>query len=631
MPSLKPNKTGKKGRGLGALSESSEAHPTENSSSSSLTSSSRPPATSAISSNSIARSFSTHPVSQPQIQSHHISSPSPVSTGCCSQCTKSRLSSSSTRPSSSRSTHSHISPSSAGPSSRPRSLASSSRARSSHISPNPLIPSLSTTPRRPPGSRRRRRVSPSSSRKDAMAPASKSTFGGVLTDNELGNLQYQLKLRTMELHPDQWPAEAFPAALRSLINSNASELSKVVFINKGHLYLLMKTMTEDVKDERSNVQLVMLKPVPSAVFQNDIVWDWNIAPHCRFTHLEAQQTLILHIAKETRYMESLPASEMIYDDTDMGVQGHALGRFKYGLNKNLVAMGISGEEWEFVYNQSRYSRGAIILDGNPAAHESTHSCDRMFIPRSNCSLQVDANQKPWPTLVVETGPAYSNTASRLYLQYCADWWFTQSQGATKYVVIMYFNYARVETIAELWVSESVPPYTKSLVQTVVVNLQKDNKGKIHIIVTGEPMKFDFETLMARKKREGEKDIVFDKGLMNGWGNAFQCPWPNLGPKRRNNMKMSGISMETARQILGCPLESVKEQLGPALTEALERAEKFSKTVKAGANIPKSRMKVTLTQGGGEEEKKVGGKFDREEQQIPVDLSIEEAMVIMAKK
>lgn len=144
-------------------------------------------------------------------------------------------------------------------------------------------------------------------------------------------------------------------------------------------------------------------------------------------------------------------------------------------------MGIKDNEWIIVREKSRKSGGVVRLDGDPAEHKSIHSCERMFVPwGKDAALKLDVDHQPWPTLAVETGPPYENYASRLYLQYCADWWFTQSQGATKIVIIMYFDYIRGVNIVEKWVSESVAPFNKTLEQTIKIEhrfIENDGKKK----------------------------------------------------------------------------------------------------------------------------------------------------------
>lgn len=466
-----------------------------------------------------------------------------------------------------------------------------------------------------------------------MAPDSKTKLGDIYTDKDLRDMHHQLQIRSMELHPEDWLPQAFPAAIRPLLEGGAPEVVRVVYKEKGQLYLMMQKLINEAKDGASQLHMAILKPVPLDVIQNDIVWDYNIAPHCRFTYLDVQQTLILHVATETRMMEHLPKSELIFDDTDMGVQGHALGRFKYGLKKQLSAMGIIDNRWEFACCKSRQSHGLIADSNDPVANKAIHSVDRMFIPGIIRHPKYDANSQPWPTMVIECATDYTNVASRCYLQYCADWWFTQSEGFTKFVLLMYFDYNRYETIVEKWICAPEAPHNKTLAQTIKINLQPNEKGKATVVVHGEDLILDFEALMARPKREGESDIVFDEGLMNGFGNGYLVPWPNLGNERRKNIKSSGIDVNTARKLLNYPLSTMKQQLGPALAEALKTAEKAAKAVGIDADVSKSRMKLTLTRNkvGKVKGKEKEGELSFGEDRILVDISIGEALAIMAEK
>lgn len=451
---------------------------------------------------------------------------------------------------------------------------------------------------------------------------------------KLGDPKAEKNVRTMEQNPEDWPIWTFPLPLRPLLDSAALEVIRVVFKDKGQLYLMMKKLIDDAKNGATRVHIIIFKSVPLDVIKNDTMWNYNIAPHCRFFYLEAQKTLIMKIATETRMTEFFPMTELKFDDSDMGVQGHALGRFKYGLKKQLTNMGITNDRWEFACSKTRHSRGLVLDKKDTVQIKSIHSADRIFVPGIIRPTKFDADRQPWPTMVIETGSDCANIASRFYLEYGADWWFTQSEGFTKIVIIMMFDYTHHATVIEKWVCAPEPPYTKKLVQTITVFPQPKDKGKPTVIVKGEDLVLDFGSLMGRPKREGESDIVFDTDFMKGFGNGFLLTWRNLGAKRENNLKSSGIDVATARKLLNYPLVQLKQQLGPALAEALKTAENAARAAGADADVGASKLKLTLTRNKVSEkgkEKAVEGELSFGEDRISVDITIGEALAIMAEK
>ncbi|RAO73130.1 uncharacterized protein BHQ10_009142 [Talaromyces amestolkiae] len=471
-----------------------------------------------------------------------------------------------------------------------------------------------------------KKKSGTSSRQETKAGA------GVMA--KLVDPQVEKYVRAMESPPEDWVGWTFPLPLRPLLDSPALEVIRVVFKDKGQLYLMMKKFIDDAKNGATRVHIIIFKSVPLDVVKDDMVWDYNIAPHCRFFYLEAQATLIMKIATETRMTEFFPMTKLKFDDTNMGVQGHALGRFKYGLKKQLSTMGIVDNRWEFACSKTRHSHGVIFDNNDTVQIKSIHSADRIFIPDINRHTKFDADHQSWPTMVIETGSDCANIASRFYLEYSADWWFTQSEGFTKIVIVIMFDYAHHATVIEKWVCASEAPYTKKLVQTITVFPKPNDKGKPSVIVQGEDLILEIESLMARPKREGESDIVFDKEFMKGFGNGFLLPWRNLGAKRENNLKSSEIDLATARKLLNYPLVSLKQQLGPALAEALKMAEKAAKSVGADTDVGASKMTLTLSRNKVSEkgkEKAVEEESSFGEDRIAVDITIGEAIAIMAEK
>ncbi|OKL63091.1 hypothetical protein UA08_02005 [Talaromyces atroroseus] len=490
-----------------------------------------------------------------------------------------------------------------------------------------------------------------------------STRLSTYSPNELRRFHHQLQLRMMDMYPERWYDEAFPEPMRPLIKESIPELAKYVFTNRGAFYTIMNKHINDLKDGKTNVQLILVKPIPPNLIYNDVVWDFNVAPHCRFMYLEVQKTVIIHIAKETRFMESLPRDQLKYDDTDHGVQGHALGRIKYKIKTQLARMGIIEDEYDFLCNRSRKSDGVRTFPDDPAEFKSVHSCDRMFIPRRD-DPKFDADGVVWPTMVIETGPAHANVASRKYLQFCVDWWFTQSDSVTKTVLLMYFDYANRETIVEKWVRAAEPPFHKTLAQTIVINIQPGhdkNFAKSKVVVSGQGLTLSVESLMGRPKREGETDIVFDKTFLTGFANGYLLPWPNVGPTRKEVLLGSGLKGGEAASLVsaassaavgagarGAPgtiaaprnlssLKSAQAQLGPALSRLLatDVPRYLGTDGTPQVDVSASSIKVTLKRTNkpfeNEDGSPVSGQseIDKEEnKKVSMEMSLEQMMALM---
>jgi hypothetical protein len=467
----------------------------------------------------------------------------------------------------------------------------------------------------------------------------------------------------MEMHPDRWYDESLPKRLRPLINEPMPELAKYVFTNRGAFYGTMTRHINDLKDGKTEVHVIMFKPVPRTIITNDVVWDFNIAPHCRFVYLEVQKIMIMQIAKETRFMEFLPVDQLTHDDSTFGVQGHALGRIKYALNKHLTRMGVADDEYQLLCNRSRKAEGVRPDPTDPAEFKSVHSCERMFVPRRE-NPKFDAEGAVWPTMVIETGPAYANGASRTYLHFCVDWWFTQTDGVVKIVLVMYFDYAKRETIVEKWVRAEAPLH-KELAQTIIINIQPNRGIKNQVVVSdGEELTLLFESLMGRPKREGEADIVFDKPLLTGFANGFLVPWPNLGPNRRDVLKGSGMTSSKGgkaaetlmaamtrtsrgkRNAAAAPasvpsLGALQDSLGPALSRVLaaDIPRYLGQAGTPQVDFTSSSIQVTLKRTEKPVEKEDGQpeasgqhEVDKEEnKKVSVELPLEKAMELMSTK
>ncbi|KAH8703921.1 hypothetical protein BGW36DRAFT_355314 [Talaromyces proteolyticus] len=353
---------------------------------------------------------------------------------------------------------------------------------------------------------------------------------------ELFKFHQSLQLRLMNYFPERLYFETHPRLLQPLIRAEKMPgLVKTAFQGRDRFLSVMTAYIDLVKDGATDVQLIMVRPFPRDMLE-DQDWKACIAPHCRIFYLEVQQTLFLRISTETRYAESFPTCQLRYDDSGDGVEGHALSRITYGLKKHLAAMNIL--EYEILSLQTRRSQGIPSYPEEQEHLASSHSCERMFISLCTTNLDgdLDENGNPWPSLVIETGPAFDNTASRSLLHYAVDWWFTQSRGLTRIVLLLFFNYLETETVVEKWVRSKQPPFRKRLAQTIIISVHdclphETLASTCEIEVSGERLVLGIEALLGRPKGAGEEDVVFDKGFLAGLANGFLLVWPNIGPKR----------------------------------------------------------------------------------------------------
>lgn len=366
---------------------------------------------------------------------------------------------------------------------------------------------------------------------------------------ELARFHRQLQLRLMELTPGEVYIEAFPVAVRQVLDDDQRPegLISGTFRDSSVFFKMLTEHIASVKDDATEDRLVMVKSVPRDTLEEEN-WSVEIAPHCRFMYLEAQKMLFLHVNVETRYIESFSRELLHYDDANEGVEGHALGKIRDALAQQLSSMNISASEYEFLALRSCKTNGIYSSPYLEEDIKSTRSCDRMFVPRLStinaAAAATDAKSNPWPTLVIETGPVWYNPASRWYMHYAVDWWFSQSEGTTKIVLLLYFDHFQQETIIEKWVYDAQHlPFKKRLAQTLIVSLASGNKKANNQMteVAGDTLVLELDALLGREKRKGEKDVVFDMETLGACAEGFLLHWRNLGRGRlealdRDNMR-----------------------------------------------------------------------------------------------
>jgi hypothetical protein len=359
---------------------------------------------------------------------------------------------------------------------------------------------------------------------------------------ELALFHRQLQLRLMELFAGRVYIDAFPVAIRHILDDDQRPPGMIsgTFRDSSVFFKMLIAYIASVKDDATEDRLVMVKSVPRDLLR-DADWAVEIAPHCRFMYLEAQKLLFLHVNVETRYIESFAREQLHYDDTDEGVEGHALGRIDEFLAQQLSGMNSPATEYEFLALKSCTTNGIYSSPYLEEDIKSTRSCDRMFVSRLSTSsttsaeaAATDANGNPWPTLVIETGPGFYNPASRWYMHYAVDWWFSQSEGTTKIVLLLYFDHFQRETIVEKWVYDAQHlPFKKRLAQTLIVNLSSGSKKANNQMteIAGDTLVLELDALLGREKGEGETDVVLDKETLGVYAEGFLLHWRNLGRGR----------------------------------------------------------------------------------------------------
>lgn len=87
-----------------------------------------------------------------------------------------------------------------------------------------------------------------------------------LGDRTVHDTHNHLKLRTLELHPEDWLAQAFPVALRSLLGGLVDlEAIRVIYKDKSQLYLMMQKFINEAKHRATKVHIILFNPVPSSI------------------------------------------------------------------------------------------------------------------------------------------------------------------------------------------------------------------------------------------------------------------------------------------------------------------------------------------------------------------------------
>ena len=145
-----------------------------------------------------------------------------------------------------------------------------------------------------------------------------------------------------------------------------------------------------------------------------------------------------------------------------------------------------------------------IMFGNTTTHKALagktgKQPDDCFWPSSRQGRSNRA--QGWPTLVIETG--VSKSLSKLRAD--AQWWFHNSSGQTRFVLIVSISRRQRRVTVEKWQMQIPSPAfvlqpVASAAQEIVITPAS---------VSGAPLTLDFEALFDRPPQGTEADIVLD--------------------------------------------------------------------------------------------------------------------------
>ncbi|KAH8434087.1 uncharacterized protein LDX57_011725 [Aspergillus melleus] len=194
------------------------------------------------------------------------------------------------------------------------------------------------------------------------------------------------------------------------------------------------------------------------------------------------------------------------------------------LQHDVTTRSITEEVGYKLRSQMGISRDSIMF-GNTTTHKSSvgnkgKQPDDCFWPPSRQGGPNHAHG--WPTLVVETGVSESLPK----LREDAHWWFHNSSGQTRFVLVVSISRRQHRALVEKWqlAPPGTPrPITRFLrnqlsnqppprVQQPAASQQPFCAQEIMITaasVTGAPLVLNFETLFDRPRQGQEADIVLD--------------------------------------------------------------------------------------------------------------------------
>ncbi|KAJ5109926.1 hypothetical protein N7532_002571 [Penicillium argentinense] len=178
----------------------------------------------------------------------------------------------------------------------------------------------------------------------------------------------------------------------------------------------------------------------------------------------------------------------------VGVQHEVLnGTFTLWLNMALMEMHLS------VFSQDYWFQQAARVEGRVVSKEP----DVSFVPGNRFAKGASA---VWPSLVLEVGVS----ESILQLRADAHWWYSNSDGQTKLVILIHTtdNAGKWHADVEIWSEvENTQPRMDTRGRPDKVLNRTQHACLENGVVCGAPLKLEFKTFMRRPpQNEYEKDV-----------------------------------------------------------------------------------------------------------------------------
>ncbi|KAG0134864.1 hypothetical protein HOY82DRAFT_635142 [Tuber indicum] len=133
------------------------------------------------------------------------------------------------------------------------------------------------------------------------------------------------------------------------------------------------------------------------------------------------------------------------------------------------------------------------------------------------------SKESWPTLVVESG--VSQSLARLVVD--SHWWLENSGGDVKIVILISVSRAARRIHFEKWEMVTTPDTRDTIDNPTPSRAIPTKTHEVDIadnVVTGAPLRLEFEKIMLRRPEAGEGDMVFDKELLTSFaGTIWRSP------------------------------------------------------------------------------------------------------------
>lgn len=217
-------------------------------------------------------------------------------------------------------------------------------------------------------------------------------------------------------------------------------------------------------------------------------------PQPLFSKLENQPNLF----KNVRATLFQTRSQVLYKIVGGVQHNQMIALFHEGLYNKLRDMGLSSFTGDFLFRNAARTRGLI----------DTKEPDLWFGPNN---VHVNGGGRGFPSLVLEVGVSESTPQ----LQNDARWWYANSNGQTRLVMLIHANGNSSSAWAvdvEVW-TEVLDPSSHITCNRPATSLECTQRARFENgVVTGAPLTLDFEMLMRRPPANPlEGNVVLDAG------------------------------------------------------------------------------------------------------------------------